>query len=152
GVWRARPENRQLPSLPQWLTIRLLTRKKAWTEPERAMMRTATRFHALRVLVAAVVLLLAGWAIREVVGSHRAAGLVRAVTAAETTEVPKLANEIGPYRRWADPLLRQTVAGAEPDTKERLNAALALVSVDAGPVDYLADRLLTARPVEVLVI
>jgi hypothetical protein len=31
GVWNTRPENRQLPSLWQWLSIRLLTQRKIWT-------------------------------------------------------------------------------------------------------------------------
>ncbi|MGH7223860.1 MAG: serine/threonine-protein kinase, partial [Gemmataceae bacterium] len=43
-VWNARRENRQLPSLPQWLRIRCLTRKKNWTKPQRQMMRKAGRY------------------------------------------------------------------------------------------------------------
>ncbi len=35
SVWNARPENRQLPSVLQWAGIRLLTRKKNWTEPQQ---------------------------------------------------------------------------------------------------------------------
>ena len=38
AVWNARPENRQLPSLLQWLQIRWLTQKKNWTPPQRKMM------------------------------------------------------------------------------------------------------------------
>ena len=41
AVWNARPENRQLPSLLQWLSIRWLTQKKNWTPPQRKMMRKA---------------------------------------------------------------------------------------------------------------
>src|SRR5262249_35727533 len=33
GVWNARPERRQLPSLLQWLQLRWYTRKKTWTPP-----------------------------------------------------------------------------------------------------------------------
>jgi hypothetical protein len=35
AVWNARPENRQLPSLLQWLQIRWLTATKSWTPPQR---------------------------------------------------------------------------------------------------------------------
>ena len=45
AVWNARPENRQLPSLLQWLQIRWLTTKKNWTPPQRKMMRKAGRVH-----------------------------------------------------------------------------------------------------------
>jgi serine/threonine protein kinase/formylglycine-generating enzyme required for sulfatase activity len=152
AVWKARPENRQLPSLPQWLAIRLLTRPKNWTAPQRQMMRTAARYHALRGLVLAVFLVLTGWGVREFVGSHRAGALVRALTAAETTDLPKLVAELRPYRRWANPLLQETLAASEPDSKEHLHASLALLPVDAGQVDYLADRELTGRPEDVLVI
>src|SRR5439155_3640454 len=61
AVWNARPENRQLPSLLQWLQIRWLVQKKDWTPPQQKMMRRATRCHALRGLVAALLLALIGW-------------------------------------------------------------------------------------------
>src|SRR5262249_2489301 len=48
SVWNARPENRQLPSLWQWCSIRALTQKKAWTPLMRKMMSRAGRFHAVR--------------------------------------------------------------------------------------------------------
>ncbi len=48
AVWNARPENRQLPSLYQWCSLRWLTCKKNWTPPQRKMMNKAARLHALR--------------------------------------------------------------------------------------------------------
>jgi WD40 repeat protein/serine/threonine protein kinase len=54
GAWSARPENRQLPSLGQWLSIRTLTRKKNWTEAQQKMMRKAGRYHSVRGLALAV--------------------------------------------------------------------------------------------------
>ena len=44
-VWNSRPENRQLPSLWQWCSIRCLTDKRSWTPPQVKMMRKATRYH-----------------------------------------------------------------------------------------------------------
>src|SRR5262249_17148349 len=64
AVWNARRENRQLPSLPQWLSIRLLTRPKDWTPPQRRLMGRAGRYHALRgtlVFLALALLVLGGW-------------------------------------------------------------------------------------------
>src|SRR5262249_48632437 len=57
AVWNSRPENRQLPSLLQWLQIRWLTQKKSWTPPQRKMMRRACWYHAVRGLALALVLL-----------------------------------------------------------------------------------------------
>src|SRR5262249_28753903 len=45
GVWAARPEPRPLPSGREWLRIRLFTRRRDWTPPQRAMMRRAAWHH-----------------------------------------------------------------------------------------------------------
>src|SRR5262249_48681219 len=37
SLWNAKPENRHLPSALEWANIRLLTKRKGWTEPERRM-------------------------------------------------------------------------------------------------------------------
>src|SRR5579884_618701 len=48
AVWNARPDHRQLPSLLEWSVIRWWTQPKAWTEPQRKMMRRAGRYHLMR--------------------------------------------------------------------------------------------------------
>src|SRR5262249_27062487 len=48
ALWTAKPENRPLPSAWEWGTIRLLTRKQKWTQPQRRMMRRAARVHGVR--------------------------------------------------------------------------------------------------------
>ncbi len=147
ALWQTRRENRHLPAWWEWANIRLFTRPRDWTEPQRKMMRQAGRYHTLRAVVLLALLGLTLWTGFEVHGSLRASALVRALLAAETAEVPKLLPELGPYRRWADPMLVQQTS-AEPASKERLHAGLALVSVDPGQVEYLYERLLTARPEE----
>jgi serine/threonine protein kinase len=62
AVWNTRPENRQLPSLWQWLDIRRWTRQKDWTASQRQMMQKASRYHAMRGMIVAVLLGLFGWA------------------------------------------------------------------------------------------
>ena len=54
AVWSARPENRQLPSLVQWLQIKWWTRKKNWTPTQKKMMAKAGRVHAVRGAVLGV--------------------------------------------------------------------------------------------------
>ena len=58
SLWNAKPENRHLPSALEWANIRLLTKKKDWTGPQRKMMKRAGRVHGVRGFVA--VLLLVG--------------------------------------------------------------------------------------------
>jgi formylglycine-generating enzyme required for sulfatase activity len=151
AVWNARPENRQLPSLPQWLSIRLLTRKQDWTPPKRRLMRRARRYHALRgtfIVLVLTLLALGGWWTH---GTLRARALVDTLLTARTADVPAVVRDLGAYRRWADPLLREALARAEADgdARKQLHARLALVPSDPGQVDDLRERLLVAGPDEV---
>ena len=66
--WNAKPENRHLPSALEWANIRLLTKKKDWTDPQRKMMKRAGRVHGVRGLTLATVLVLLGWGGYEVNG------------------------------------------------------------------------------------
>jgi formylglycine-generating enzyme required for sulfatase activity len=152
AVWNARSENRQLPSLPQWLTIRLLTRKKDWTLAQRRMMRRAGRYHAARGALLAVIvalLLFGGWWTH---GALRARALVDTLLSARTADVPGVVHDLGPYRRWADPLLREQASREDLNDAKRLHLALALLPSDPGQVDYLHERLLGADPDEVIAI
>ena len=129
AVWSARPENRQLPSLPQWVSIRLLTRQQDWTPPQRQMMRQAGRYHVVRGLAVAVALLLllgAGW---EGFGRLRAVTLRDRLLEATTADVPGVVRDMGPYRRWLDPLLQKAYTEAEAggDARKQLHASLALL-------------------------
>ena len=54
--WNAKPENRQLPYALEWANIRMLTKKKDWTDPQRKMMKRAGRVHGLRGLGFAVLI------------------------------------------------------------------------------------------------
>ena len=48
AIWNAKPENRYLPSLPEWLTIRSATKPAGWSDTEQSMMSRAIRFHLVR--------------------------------------------------------------------------------------------------------
>jgi formylglycine-generating enzyme required for sulfatase activity len=153
AVWNARPENRQLPSPWQWLQIRWHTRKQHWTPPQRKMMRTASRYHALRGLVA-VLLALLGWGGYEGHGRLQAHALQGRLLDADTNEVPTIVQDMAPYRHWVDPLLHDAYGQAERDNDrhKQLHASLALLPVDGSQVDYLYGRLLDAGPGEVSVL
>ena len=60
ALWHAKPENRHLPSMSEWLTVRRLTDRKKWTAPQRKMMGKARRVHGFRSALALVGLLLFG--------------------------------------------------------------------------------------------
>ncbi|HZU38907.1 MAG TPA: formylglycine-generating enzyme family protein, partial [Gemmataceae bacterium] len=159
GVWNARPENRQLPALVQWLQIRWYTSRKNWTPPQQQMMRKAGRYHALRGAAAAMLLAvaaLAGLTIQDRVEQQRKAthadGLVQSLLNAHITQVPAIVSEMAAYRQWTDPRLRGENDKAAVKSSQKLHTGLALLPVDPGQVNYLYDRLLDAEPPEVPVI
>jgi formylglycine-generating enzyme required for sulfatase activity len=154
ALWTAKPENRHLPAWWEWLNIRLLTRRKDWTAPQRQMMRKATRYHLVRglALAAGLLLLLAGsW---EVFGRLRSQALLDNLLRAPTEDVPAVVRDMSPYRRWLDERLREAYAQAEAqgDARKQLHASLALLPWDPGQVEYLYGRLLAAEPQEVIVL
>jgi eukaryotic-like serine/threonine-protein kinase len=154
AVWNARPENRQLPSLLQWLTIRWQTRKKIWTPPQKKMMAKAGKYHAGRGLVLAVILALVGWVGYEGHGTLKAHALRDRLLDANTNEVPTIVGDMDSYRRWINRLLHEAYgkAEADKDSRKQLHSSLALLPVDPSQVKYLYDRLLEAEPHEVPVI
>ncbi len=154
AVWNARPENRQLPSLSQWLQIKWLTAKKNWTVPQRKMLRKASRYHAVRGFVVAVLLSIISWGAYESHGALKAHALLERLLDASTSEVPTIVEDSTGYRRWLDPLLHDAQAQAiqDQDHRKLLRTSLALLPVDASQVGYLYTRLIDTEPGEVPVI
>jgi formylglycine-generating enzyme required for sulfatase activity len=154
AVWNVRPENRQLPSLLQYLQIRWHTRGKSWTPPQRKVMHKAERYHAIRAFLVAVVLAFICWGVYEGHGTLKAHALQDRLFDANINEVPTIVQDMVPYRRWLDPLLHDAYAQAESnyDRRKQLYSSLALLPVDASQVVYLKGRLLSAEPGEVAVI
>jgi formylglycine-generating enzyme required for sulfatase activity len=142
NVWNARPQQRHLPSWWEWATIRLHTRPRDWTLPQRRMMRAAGRNHLLMASVLAVLVGVLGWAAVEGSRYLRAVELVRALDSVDTAGVGKIAEDLSSCRYWADPRLTKMIE--EGDARQRLHASLALLPVDPDRVNYLYDRMLDA--------
>src|SRR5262249_16949516 len=79
----------------------------------------------------------------------RALSLVREMEVArDLREVPRLAREVAPYRRWASAELRQILDRSPADSRAYLNASLALLREDPTQAEFLFGRLLQAPPDE----
>jgi serine/threonine protein kinase/formylglycine-generating enzyme required for sulfatase activity len=152
ALWTARSERRNLPSGWEWLRIVFFTRKRNWTVPEVKMMRTATRRYLARLAVTTILAFALGWGAWEAWRYQRAAVQVKVLETANTADAPKAIDDLNPYRRWADPMLRQLAADSAPDSRARLHASLALLPDDPKQISYLLDRLLQASPQEMVVI
>jgi serine/threonine protein kinase/formylglycine-generating enzyme required for sulfatase activity len=152
AIWQAKPENRHLPSVLEWATIRLLTKKRNWTEPQRRMIKRAGRLHVLRGLGLALLIALVTWGGIEGYGTERASSLVASLKTASTADVEPIIELLSRYRRWAQPRLVHLLGESAKTSREHLHASLALLPVDQSQAGYLYDRLLTADPVELPVI
>jgi formylglycine-generating enzyme required for sulfatase activity len=150
--WNAKPENRHLPSPLEWVNIRLLTKKKDWTEPQRRMMKRAGWVHGTRTLTALILLGLLTWGGIEGYGNLRASALVEKLAAAGTSDVPSIIGQLSSYRHWAIPRLNTLLQSNEDKSREKLHASLALLAVDASQLPFLEKRLLVASPGELMVI
>ena len=158
ALWNAKPENRHLPSLWEYLNIRLLT--KNWTESQRKMVGKAGQVHGARsglATMAAALIIGVGLYISVQVEDRQnrtyATAIVQSlVVAANTADVENVILELDKYRQWATPLLQEIADHNLSNSKERLHASLALVRHDPSKVDYLADRLLTGKAEEIPII
>ncbi len=152
AIWSAKPEIRQLPTLLEWASIRTHTNRKSWTDPERRMMQRAGWFSGLRVVAFAGVVAVLAYVGLTVSDRDAASTLVANLRSAPTDRVPALLGEIANHRRWADPQLKKIMAESEPQAKDKLHASLALLPVDPTQVEYLASRVQTATPDQVVVL
>ncbi len=157
--WKRKQENRQLPSLLQWMKIQLFTLGKNWNPSEQKMMRKASKYHVVRgiaVCILLVVATLTGLTIRDQAEEQRketyAEGLVQTVLKADIAQVPAIITAMGEYRKWVGPRLREENEKAAAESPQKLRTSLALLPVDTSQVAYLHDRLLDAQPLEVPVI
>ena len=160
ALWNAKPENRHLPSLLEWLSIRTLTDSAHWTEPQRKMMRQAARTHGWRsalTLAGMIAVAAAGVVLRNQVAERQEAtrieGLVGRLVSAEPSQVPDVVKQLDANPEVAAPLLARLISGkAEtPDEKRaQLHARLAMVSRDPSQVEPLVEELLAGKVAYVL--
>jgi serine/threonine protein kinase len=151
ALWSDKPLNRQLPSLGEWLRIRLFTRNRSWTPPERTMMRRTNAYYLVRGLVCLGCLGALGWGVWEYTNRLRAETLRERLLTADIEKVPAILADMEPIWNRVEPLLHDALT-AEPDPKKKLCLSLALVRTDQSQLPYLYDQLLQAQPRDFAVI
>ncbi len=157
--WNSKSENRHLPATLEWANIRLLTRKRDWSEPQRRMMTRAGRVVGVRVVLTLALLgvgVSAGIAVRsqliEYQRAAQAAGLVERVLDADTPQVPDIVGVMRDYRPLINPELKSELQKWSDDSRQKLHVSLFLLPVDDSQVDYLVGRLIKATPSELPVL
>jgi formylglycine-generating enzyme required for sulfatase activity len=140
ALWNVKQEKRHLPSWWEWLTIRLLTRKRDWSPPQRAMMRAAGRHYAVRTAVQLLLVCGAVWLAVESISYWWAFSLLRNLDRAEDSELPTLIDELRPHRRWARPILKDRLNKAGGGGARACRVLLELYPEEA---DYVCSLLLS---------
>ena len=159
--WNAKAENRHLPTLWEWLRIRTLTHRRNWTDPQRAMMQRASRFHRSRLTIAAVLMgllaaagfytwnrvdryqreLLAQKAIDQ--EATRIEGLVGSLVSAEPNQLPNIVKELDANPKVAATYLSPLLAANAATVDEKRGATAC--SPRAGFPRPVADRSTVGR-------
>lgn len=134
GLWKSKPEDRHLPNLWEFLSIRLLTYRSAWSEPQKQMMRRAGRYHAIRAGIAAAVLIVLGIGAMTLSNRSTAHALCDQLATATTSEVPGILSRLDDYPFWSQRRLRADHA-ASSDGPRGWYHAMALLPDD--PPRYL---------------
>ncbi len=148
ATWNTNRENKQLPSVGEWLRIRALTDTERWTASQRVMMRTAARLHGTLWGGLLLTVLLVGTGIQQFVSAERWKNLQEQTqTAAEA-----LQNNLGPSvpfnleklrtlpERLVLPELQSRFA-ATPNARHKLSLAFALAAYGRLDAAYLASRI-----------
>jgi formylglycine-generating enzyme required for sulfatase activity len=155
ALWNSKPENRHLPSLLEWVTIRTLTDSKRWTAPQRRMMKKAGGVHKLRwgsmsfafVLLSALIGLVAYRAQRKNL-SERVQIAVASLTTSRGIILPPLQDFEEKFpRELVLAELQYRFDNAQPSQKLPLGYALA--HFGDVRVDYLVAQIAEAQPEEV---
>jgi hypothetical protein len=141
SLWNLNRAKRHLPSLWEWLNLRLFTRKRDWTEPQRRMMRTAGRFHTLRFAVRLVVVGVLAWGLFEATCYYRTVTLLDQLRF-RTDSDRGVVNELRSLRRWAVPMLKEMIEKGSLNPSRGYDV---LLRIDDAQVDYVHQKMLAAQ-------
>lgn len=155
SLWESKPENRHLPSLMEWLSIRMLTESRRWTVPQRTMMNRAARvlcsqtgLPTLAVFVVLVFSLVTREQGRQRQEATLVQGLVNQLVSAEPAQVPEIVKELENHRDVASTSLASLVssdAKTDPEKRTQLHVRLAMVGSDRSLVEPLMEDMLTNK-------
>lgn len=129
--WNFAQQNRNLPSLPEYVRIRALTRKRQWSEEQSSMMSKADRYFGSRAFATCLVLALCsfvGASFFSSIQEQRADLAVQRAVTVPPQAFPSVSPLVMSYSQRAIPTL-QHLAIESQRTKERTRARILLISL-----------------------
>jgi formylglycine-generating enzyme required for sulfatase activity len=160
ATWGAIKENRQLPSLWEWLKFRRWTDKGKWTKSESQLMSKTIRFHGTRIVFfTSVACLMIAFAIGvntvETWNAQRASKLesekmYKALEAAELdfymNPVPHELKKLSALQPWINLKLKQEIFLISDDTEEKLKLNQSLLGSSSKASEKLQQELIGKVP------
>jgi serine/threonine protein kinase/formylglycine-generating enzyme required for sulfatase activity len=153
-LWNAQPENRFLPNLWEYLLIQRWTQRQEWTEPQRKLMKAATRYHAIRWgsgLAIVMVFAISIWLYLVAEQRRHRLNLLESaigkVRSSRSILAPEAIQALRAYdSREVLQRLQHYYQTADPDEKPGL--AYALAAQGTIDLDYLIQQIRIAPPSE----
>lgn len=139
------PEARLLPSFVEWVNLALLTRRSVRRAKERALLRAATRWHAVRGGIVVVVALLLGVGIYDRMAAIRADGLVQALATSDNRDLPEAVKALTRHPRRTSALLSQRLDDSL-GREQRVRVLLGMAAVGQPHADELSQDMLAVEP------
>jgi eukaryotic-like serine/threonine-protein kinase len=147
ALWSPGRKRRLLPSVSEFITLRLAIPGSHWKPSERAFMQAAARHHGLVWGAALAVLLGIGIILQQFVAAvnrgaarHRAQTEVERLLNASARDVPRALEDLRPLADLALPLLESGFQD-ETDSSRKLHAAFGLADLGRPEEDFLIESL-----------
>ena len=148
AIWNAKRENKQLPTVSEWFSIRILTDSKRWTDSQRVMLRKAARVHGTLWGGLLLTVLLIGAGIQQWVAAERETNLREQTQ----TAVEAMQNNLGPSVPFNLEKLRtlpeqfvlpelQTRFASATNASHKLSLAFALARYGELDTEYLVSQI-----------
>jgi serine/threonine protein kinase/formylglycine-generating enzyme required for sulfatase activity len=156
ALWQDRQHGKPfLPSLWEWLSIRVLTDKQGWSDAERAMMRASDRLYLTRFsAVSAVVLLLAAGLFyllssqQQAIASQQETNdraetdtLVTIMLGAPGSAFPYTRQLVLPFHKYAEEDLHRRLDAGGLTASQELHARLYVADFGEIDVDFLVESI-----------
>lgn len=143
-LWNATGDQKQLPSLLEWVRIRCLTRKGDWSVRDQQLINVTSRYHGIRTIVGVAILAALSVASAGMYGHLRGAWLVDSLRTAETANAESVIRQIQANSYWTRAKLRDRHGELDPAQQLRFD----LASYSLGDRVDLTPAMLRASPQE----
>ena len=142
AIWNAKREDKQLPTVPEWISIRRRTNKETWKDTQRAMMyRAACLYYRWAVFALFLVIecLVCFWYYRQAEKDRRLERAVADLIASPMVEVKSHIKQLEPFKDEATEKLHTNFGNGKLGTLKVVHALIHYDRVNSAESQFLQD-------------